>query len=198
MNDFITNALAGNTSSKNPVAVVLMGGPGSGKSSATRGMDLDGFVSVDPDGVKAAMPRYQELVAAGNPDAASLCHAESSQIAISIRDAAIAGKYNMVLDGTGRNLAKMERAVKALRTANYTIRLVFVDVPVGIGLARATARAATTGRVVPTDVIRAAYAVIPGNFDALKGSVDEYARFDNSGRAAVLVETNAKSAALAA
>jgi hypothetical protein len=187
--NWISDALATGTRTETPVAVVMMGGPGSGKSSALRGLTLTGFVAVDPDAVKAALPLYQELVACGNPEAAAICHAESSKIAASIRDAAIAGGYNVLIDGTGKNLAKMTGIVETLNGAGYETHIVYVEVSLEIGLSRATACAALIGRVVPVSIIEAAYTAIPANFEILKDMVTGAHRFNNEGTAPVLVSS---------
>lgn len=168
-----------------PVAVIMMGGPGSGKSSTTQGMSFDNFVSVDPDAVKKQIPEYNEGVEGRALNAAFMAHDESSDIAGQIREQAIADNKNVLLDGTGKDGPKMKAQVKALAEKGYHIKLIMPHIDVNEGKRRAAARAKTSGRWVPMEVLDQAYGAIPTNFHEISAmpEVNEANLYDNMGSA---------------
>ena len=140
--DFLGNAEPVPANMK-PVAVIMMGGPGSGKSSTTQGMSFDNFVAVDPDAVKKQIPEYNEGVAGKALNAAFMAHNESSDVAGIIRETAISQRKNVLLDGTGKNGDKMARQVKKLAEEGYHIKLIMPHITVDEGKQRAAARCLT-------------------------------------------------------
>jgi len=165
---------------KKPVAIMMMGGPGSGKSSATKGWDISDFVPVDPDGIKAQLPEYQEAVKGRALNAARMTHEESSDIAKNIRETALAQRKNVLLDGVGADYDKMAKRVEDLKAKGYHVRLVGVHLPIQEGKRRVAERALNTGRWVPLDFAEDAYSKIPGNFDRLAQLTHDAVAFDNN------------------
>jgi predicted ABC-type ATPase len=178
-----------------PTAVIMMGGPGSGKSSTTQGMDFNNFVSVDPDAVKSKIPEYQEGTNSNEDgserapggdralNAAFMAHDESSDVAGMVRDQAITDRKNVLLDGTGKNLEKMQAQVKRLAKEGYNIKLVMPHIDVNEGKRRAAHRAKSSGRWVPMEVLDEAYGKIPTNFHIVSAmdEIGEARLFDNMG-----------------
>lgn len=178
-----------------PTAVIMMGGPGSGKSSTTKGMDFNNFVSVDPDAVKAKIPEYQEGTNSNEDgserapggdralNAAFMAHEESSDVAGMVRDQAINDRKNVLLDGTGKNLEKMQEQVRRLAKAGYNIKLVMPHIDVNEGKRRAAKRAKSSGRWVPMEILDEAYGAIPTNFHLVSAmpEVGEARLYDNMG-----------------
>jgi predicted ABC-type ATPase len=164
-----------------PVAVVMMGGPGSGKSSTTEGMSFDDFVQVDPDAVKKQIPEYNEATEGKALNAAFMAHEESSDIAGQVKDRAIADRKNVLLDGTGKNLPKMVAMVERLKKEGYQVNVIMPHIPKQEGLERCAARAERTGRYVPDDIVGGAYDKIPYNFTQISQLADSAMLYDNSG-----------------
>jgi predicted ABC-type ATPase len=158
-----------------PLAIVMMGGPGSGKSTMMKKdyPDRSGFVEVDPDGMKERLPEYLLAVANSDKLAAARSHEESSTaITDRLKKLAIEGRYNVVLDGTGKNANKYEAMMRDLKAKGYEVRLMMPHIPLEVGVKRVRDRAHRNGRFVPTPVVEEAYASIPGNFERLAKIAD--------------------------
>jgi predicted ABC-type ATPase len=173
-----------------PTAILMMGGPGSGKSSTTRGMDFSDFVSVDPDAIKAEIPEYQEATRTGSYadsdgpralNAAFMAHEESSDVADQIGQQAVANRQNVLFDGTGKSRDKMIERVQMLKEQGYNVQLIMPHIPVQEGKKRAAERAKSSGRWVPMSVLDDAYSKIPANFMAIAPMVDSASLYDNNG-----------------
>jgi predicted ABC-type ATPase len=173
-----------------PVAVVMMGGSASGKSTVVKHLLGDAgktdFVNANPDDVKEQLPEYKKGIGEhGGPsakDTAASVHEESSDIAEEVRNSAIADRKNLILDGTGRNADKYAKKIEQLRAAGYHVRLVMVHVDINGARARAVQRAERSGRWVPDAFVEEAHHVIPGNFEKIAKSADEAVLIDNNGR----------------
>jgi len=180
-------------------AIVLMGGPASGKTSIVKRMTGDkfsDFVNVNPDDVKEMLPEYRQALEfeyegkkSSARDAAFMVHEESSDIAGEVYNRAIDEGMNIVLDGTGKSADKHIAKVEQLRKQGYHVQLLMPDVDMEEAVRRSSERAEKTGRFVPTgpppegtpDIIRKAYKVIPGNFERIAREADEFALFDSRG-----------------
>jgi predicted ABC-type ATPase len=172
-------------------AIVLMGGPASGKTSTVKHLlgtddfaDAN-FVNVNPDDCKEKMPEYNQAlnfekdgVRMSAKDAAWMAHEESSDIAGQVHELAIAQGMNIVLDGTGKTADKHIERVRKLQEAGYHVQLVMPDVDVDDAWERSSGRAERTGRWVPEDILRDAHAVIPANFETIARQSDEFYLFD--------------------
>jgi hypothetical protein len=157
------------------VAIVMMGGPASGKSSLLAKVmaDTTGYVKVDPDEVKDRLPEFALAVANSDKLAAARAHEESSTaIADVIKERAIEGGYNVMFDGTGKNGQKYVAMVKRLKERGYEVRVIMPHISVEEGVKAAEKRAHRSGRFVPTHFIRQAYQVIPFNFEQVARLAD--------------------------
>lgn len=175
---------------RQPVAVVMMGGPASGKSTVVKhllGEDYGAdFVNVNPDDVKDHLPEYLRGIGAhGGPsarDAAASVHEESSEIAEEIRKLAVSARKNLVLDGTGKNAEKYAAKLEQFRAAGYHVRLVMVHTDMDAARERAAQRSEHKGRWVPDAFVEEAHHVIPGNFEKIAKAADEAVLVDNNGQ----------------
>jgi predicted ABC-type ATPase len=160
----IADTLAGHRSQAHPVATFYGGGPASGKS-ALKPAARDS-AKIDPDEIKARLPEYQAMVKAGDVNAASYAHEESSHISKEVKKEAERRKINYVLDGTGdSSYEKMASKVNAARDAGYTTHARYVTVDTNEAVSRAMARAQKTGRMVHEPVIRETHASVSTVFD---------------------------------
>ncbi len=166
---------AGKGAGGRKVAIVMMGGPASGKSSLLAKVmaDTTGYVTVDPDEVKDRLPEFALAVANSDKLAAARAHEESSTaIAEKIKERAIEGGYNVMLDGTGKNGKKYLAMVQRLKERGYEVRVIMPHISVAEGVMAAEKRAHRSGRFVPLDFIRQAYEVIPHNFEQVARLAD--------------------------
>ncbi len=172
-----------------PLAIVTMGGPASGKSSALKHLDTEGFVHVDPDGVKEQLPEYKRgikmrvkedgTVVSAKGTAAAV-HEESSAIAKRARAMAIQQGKNVIIDGTGKNADTHGKLIEHLKAQGYHVHLVMPHQEKEKAIQLADARATKAGRYVPREVIDEAYEKIPRNFLPLAQKAHEATLFDAS------------------
>ena len=163
-------------------AILTMGAPGSGKSSALNQLGLcqADVVLIDPDEFKKHLVEYQAAIAADDTLAADRVHRESSMLAKRARDEAIATRRDICIDGV---LSKRDAAIELidrLHAAGYTITLVAADVPFDVAYERVIARGEQTGRFVPYDYAKQAHANIEKHRDDLMRLVDNGYIFDTS------------------
>lgn len=144
-----------------PEFVLMGGGPASGKSTLIR-MGLvsldENSVTIDSDYIKGELPEYQQMLEDGDSRAAAYAHEESSMISKEIMARAVAGDYNVTLDGTGNStMERLRRKTEAAKSRGHRLRAVYATVPMDEALRRNAERAKRTGRMVPPTVLRNAH-----------------------------------------
>ena len=171
-----------------PVAVLLIGPPGAGKSSAGNPIINDlgvNFATVNNDEVKGALPEYKGWNAA-------MVHEESAKIVEDMMmPKAMKEQHHMIVDGVGNTAAKMLKIAKELKDENYEIHLVHVTIPTEKTVNRAWDRFAKSafrdshegpGRYVPVDYVAKNVDQRPTEtYKALKesGLVDTWSSYSN-------------------
>ena len=140
--------------STNPIAVILMGSPASGKTTTGRPFAekiLNGkeTTKIDPDSVKGKSKGFEGWNAGA-------FHEESALISEKVVfPRAVGNNHNLLIDITGKNSNKVADMAKLLKSVGYTIGLVHVDVDDKVALDRASKRFnKPNGRYVPYDYIR--------------------------------------------
>lgn len=163
-----------------PVAIVMMGGTASGKSTIRKkAYGIGNAAIMDADEIKTKLPEYRKAVRLRYDGAATMSHEESSMLAKRVKNEAVATRRNVVIDGTGANAEKYLDEIRKLKAAGYHVALVMPDVDVEDALARANVRAEKTGWRVMPEFVRDAYAKIPGNFFKIAAEVDEAKLYNN-------------------
>ena len=71
----------------------------------------------------------------------------------------INGKLGMLIDGTGKNFAKVEKKQKLLKSIGYDCYMVFVNTSLEVALERNKKRA----RVVPEDIVKSSWKEVQNN-----------------------------------
>lgn len=175
INEYLSQGSTEPKSDGKPVAIVMMGGPASGKSTyRVRAYgDEPGYVTIDADDVKGKLPEYELAVANSDIYAAARAHEESSDIAKAVYRRALANRMNLIFDGTGKNANNYERMIRDLKDAGYEVRLMMPHIEAEDGIARVSARAEKSGRYVPDYILQEAYQAIPRNFFRLARQADE-------------------------
>lgn len=172
-----------------PQAVLLLGAPGSGKTTAGMPVATE-FVGKDTklavinaDDIKTELGSQNWNVAA--------YHEESSQLAErTLIPNAVEGRHNVLFDATGANAAKMEAIAKGLSENGYDVHIVSVSVPTHVSVSRAYSRFEKGGRFVPLDYANKVDGKPAETFEKLKNSehIKSAALVNNSGAKAVVVE----------
>lgn len=184
----IANTMKNATPVDQPVAYIMGGGPASGKSHAVKGGGIEipeNVVHIDPDAIKAQIPEYQGMIAAGHTKTAAFyTHEESSAVSKMVQARSSQGGYNTLLDGTGDSgIDDLSKKIGVMRDAGQKVVAHYVTVDTDVAVSRSMARAAKTGREVPEHIIRETHAkvsrVVP---EAVKrGLYDEFTLWDTNG-----------------
>lgn len=172
--ELIESYLSKGEKSEKPQAIMMMGGPASGKSTLIKTMfggDSKGFVVIDPDDVKRMLPEFMMGLGQGYKNIAGDTHATSARITNEILRRAQERGLNILVDGTGANTNVYTKTINELKERGnpYTIQILAQHISKEEGIARALLRAELPlsmegGRYVPPHIIENAYNVIPGNF----------------------------------
>ena len=140
--------------SDNPIAVILMGSPASGKTTTGRPFAekiLNGkeTTKIDPDSVKGKSKGFEGWNAGA-------FHEESALISEKVVfPRAVMENHNLLIDITGKNSNKVAEMAKTLKSVGYKIGIVHVDVDDKVALNRASKRFnKPNGRYVPYDYVK--------------------------------------------
>lgn len=174
-----------------PVAIVTMGLPASGKSTAMRALSIDApkFVPADADLVKNYIPEFQEGLNQRARNAAGCVHNESAYLVEQMRDKAIANRQCLIADGTGSDLQIWGDLIKKLKANRYRVHLLMADLPADQCKERIADRAEREGRYVPPGVVDALAPKIHKNFMKLKDLPDTAMLFSTASGEPVPVYT---------
>jgi predicted ABC-type ATPase len=185
----IQKFMQGKQPSAAPVAMVFGGGPASGKSTAFNPEEIaPGHVMVNPDEIRALLPEFRER-AATDKSAANFAHEEASDISKLLTTRALAGKYNVVLDGTGDSaIEKLGGKIAAMRAAGHTVVGAYVSIPTDIAIGRMNTRAESmkargeVPRYVPETYLRDVHTAVSVTFpEAIRqGLFDRFELYDNT------------------
>lgn len=183
---------------------ILSGGlGGAGKSTVLgrfAGVDQSQYATVNPDDIKEAMVRHgmtPKVKGLTPMEAATLFHEESTFIAQTLLATLRAQHKNIIFDSSMSWLPHLSGNLDKFKSAGYSVRAVFVDIPVEVSAQRALSRHREGleqyrrgeddigGRYMPPYVIRHSASKHGGsinkeNFEALKPRFDSWEIWDNS------------------
>lgn len=117
------NMLYGKTPAENPVAIIDIAPPGSGKTGLN-GMGLSQFpnnnaVIINSDELKPYHPKIDEIAKLYPEYYTKVTNQESNPWTDDLFDAAVSQNYNIIFEGTGRNLKLLRKMISQM--SNYTI-----------------------------------------------------------------------------
>lgn len=177
---------------KERMADIVMGPPGSGKSSVIANQLIKdrGAIEIDSDIAKTQLPEFDKGLGA------NAVHEESALIShkseYSVMAKAMTNGDNIVLPVVGSNGASLEKTIRQLNAAGYTVRLHSVEVTPAVSATRVAQRYASKGRALPLNYVTEVAALTAPVFQNYKndGRISGYTRWDNNGREAVKLEDN--------
>lgn len=165
VHDPIVNALTeGHASQEEPHALIVAGGPASGKTTFLNTAKLslpEDAVHLNADdiafgvGPHEGIPEARTMFENRDPYAAFGSHREAGDIFEKAERKAIENRQHMVMDVTGNGeREEFERQLKRLSDAGYKVDMLYVSTPTDRAVDQNIHRAETEGRYVPTPVVR--------------------------------------------
>lgn len=172
-----------------PVAVLLIGQPGAGKTSSSKEVLANitdkSLVTINADDIKAQFTEYQGWNAGA-------LHEESTHVAENMLvGRAIEGNHNMLFDAVGKNSDKMNDLTSALTSKGYDVHVINVTTQPHISLPRVYDRfLGKEKRFVDLKYAQAVGFKPNATYEALKNNSDikSWHQFENSGTKAVLLD----------
>lgn len=161
---------------------IIVGLPGSGKSSALADAISQEFNSIiiDNDEAKKMLPEYN------NGWGASVVHEESKRISYKQLYGAMYDGMNIVLPRVGGNEEKLEATINYAKSKGYSVYLHYVELTRDKALGRMLDRFISTGRYLEPQLIDKYCNSIDGNkieqaYESIKGKyiIDGYSRWNN-------------------
>lgn len=151
-------------------AVFLAGGPGSGKSFVVGKTALKalGFRLINSDDAfekglkKASLTTDPDDIASAQGQAV---RAKAKAITGKVMTIALTGRQGIVIDGTGKNYAKIKKQVDMLRTIGYSVHMIFVNTDLETALSRNNSRP----RSLPDDLVKKMWKDVQNNIGKFQG-----------------------------
>ena len=171
---------------------LIVGHPASGKSTFADALIVErGALLIDSDEVKKRLPEFS------NGLLAMAVHSESSNITDAVLARAIDNGDNIVMPLVGKTYDHLEERVDKFKEAGYTVKLIYIDLPVAKAIKRAETRFRETGRLIYPEYLRSVGLKPKQNYDKLKKTkrVDSYEAWSNDvprGNRPILIESSSQ------
>lgn len=167
----------GNGVDHNLIADLVIGAPGSGKTTiAYEFSNKNKSLIIDPDIIKEMLPEYNGGLGA------TTVHEESSILSKLVLAKAVESGMNVTITLVGANLEKIEKIKEVLGERGYNCRLHLNELDIDVCAARAVERFEKDGRFIDPDYILNTVGWNPSiNYEILKekGGFNYYGRYDN-------------------
>lgn len=163
-----------------PWVIFTAGAMGAGKGFVMEWMEkqgclpLDKFVIVDPDMIRQALPEWDGYVAKDPLTAAIKTQKEAGHIAEILGYKALRMRWNVIFDGSLRDVEWYKVYFQKLRHAFPGIRLMILHIQAEreAVLRRAEERGKATGRMVPRELLESSMEAVPISVNTLAPYVD--------------------------
>jgi hypothetical protein len=159
-------------------ADIVIGLPGSGKSSAITGnlKTAHGALEIDAERIKELIPEYRDGLGS------LATQQEADEVARRVLARALINGDNIVLPITGNARESIEKRINALAQAGYDVHLHFVDLPVEKAVQRVITRFNRRRRFTDPDAVLAMGDNPRNNFEAFKNDprVSSWSEFSNN------------------
>ena len=177
---------------KNREVFLIVGHPASGKSTLADLLIAEQeALLVDSDEAKKRLPEFS------NGLLSTAVHSESSNIADTVLAHAIENGDNIVMPVVGKTYENLKRLVDKFKEAGYTVKLIYVDLPLPKAIERAKNRFKETGRLIYPEYLQSVGMKPKQNYDKLKKTkgVDSYEAWSNDvprGNRPILIESSSQ------
>ena len=171
------SALPETTPQARPHAIVLAGQPGAGKGNLVKAAQFefsDNIVPIDPDAQREFHLDFKKLREAHPYTWSGHTHYDASRWAGELRDAAVAGRRNLIVDTTLGNADSAIKNIKGLQAKGYSVEVRVVAthrLESELGVDRRFTESLGQkgyGRHVPGEFHDAAYKALPANLDKVQ------------------------------
>jgi len=144
-------------------AVFMAGGPGSGKSYvAKKLLSMTGLKSVNSDTVMELLFKKQDLElnpdTIGSPQGQEVRQA-AKRITKNAQVGYLDGRLGLVIDGTGKDVGKINKQSEMLQELGYDTMMIFVNTSLDVAQERNTQRA----RSLPADMVHTMWREVQDN-----------------------------------
>lgn len=131
-------------------------------------LDASDYIKIDPDMIKTELP---EMGGYEYASAATLLHAESSQMADVLLEHCLANSYDMIVDGSLRDVTYYQQLMQRIRREFPTYRIAILHVTAHPNTIRDRAKK-RAGRAVPEALVEESIRQVPESVSALTAFVD--------------------------
>lgn len=147
-----------------PLAILIVGGPGSGKTTISQAFLQDGLVRIDPDAVRETLPEYRELMQRGVDNLAEQTREQANRIADEILENAFRNRHSFVFDASGRDKKWYLELITALNESGFETVVVLAYARPEIARVRCDERAQINGRTVSQEYFSTTHSRVPAHF----------------------------------
>ncbi len=123
--------LKGKTSVKNPIAIIDIAPPGSGKTGLN-GLGVNQFpnnnvIVINSDELKPYHPKIDEIAKLYPGYYTKVTNQESNDWTDSLVADSVSGKYNIIYEGTGRNIKLLQKMISEMQGYKIVVRAMAVN-----------------------------------------------------------------------
>ena len=162
----------------NKQAELILGAPGSGKSSVIANQLKDELkaLQIDSDDIKELLPEYQGGIGA------NAVHDESKRVLEQMLSEATEEGANIVHPIVGHDTEKVRKLIDNLQNKGYNVNVRLVDIPENESMKRVLERFGSKGRAIPPEYVQKVGRKPLETFEQLQkeGKGNVFTQFDNN------------------
>jgi len=145
-------------------AILLIGGPGSGKTTLSHAFLEKCIIRVDPDAVRERLPEYDQLVRQGEVDIVARTRDRVNQIADALLDHTIREHNSFVFDASGRDAKWYQGFMRRIKRKGYEITITMIYTEPDVARKRADERTEINKRQVDEEFFTETHSLVPHYF----------------------------------